>query len=37
MIFMSRAERWAFAAVLCLLALIIILLLFTSCQMPLRT
>jgi len=36
MIFMSRAERWAFAAVLCLLALII-LLLFTSCQMPLRT
>ena len=35
-LFISSAERWAFVVVVCLLALII-LLLFTSCQMPLRT
>lgn len=35
-LFISRGEQWAFTVVLCLLAFII-LLLFTSCQMPLRT
>ena len=34
--FMSRGERWAFAAVVCVLAIIVALLL-ASCQMPLRT
>jgi uncharacterized membrane-anchored protein len=32
---MSRGEMWAFLAVACVLAFIVLLLL-TSCQMPLR-
>jgi hypothetical protein len=35
MMFDSRAELWAFLAVACVVAFIVVLLL-TSCQMPLR-
>jgi hypothetical protein len=35
-LFASRAEAWAFAALVCLLAFVVLLLL-ASCQMPLRT
>ena len=35
-LFTSRAELWAFAALLCVLGFVLALLL-ASCQMPLRT
>jgi hypothetical protein len=33
---MSRAEMWAFLAIACVLAIVVLLLL-AGCQMPLRT